>query len=372
MTEAELETAPEGAHEPLRDRRRPRASDHDPGRSRAQRVGRGILLGLAGVSIVAQVAVIGAVSWAITNPRAVTDAVTVWQFDPTPAIAGYATRSGMSERGRFLFYASTPSVVEGDAFDALCSRDQPDIGVLGCYTLADGRIYLYEITNLELQAFEVVVAAHEMLHAAWDRLSAAEQSALADLLEEAFASVDPDDELVGRIAEYEEFDPASRIPELYAIVGTELAVLPDALEQHYATYFDDRAAVVTQWEQVEAIFLALDAELDRLSAELDRLSTEIDAEQATANEAAAVLEADIAAFNDRASRPGGYTNQSAFERDRQELITRQSALTASIDATNLKVDAYNALVEEFTALNEQAAALDKDLNIDPQPLETTE
>jgi hypothetical protein len=314
--------------------------------------------------LVSQVAVIGAVSWAITNPRAVTDAVTVWQYDPTPAIAGYASRSGMSERGRFLFYASTPSIVEGDAFDALCSRDQPDIGVLGCYTLADGRIYLYEITNLELQAFEVVVAAHEMLHAAWDRLSAAEQAALAELLEEAFSTVDPDDELVSRIAAYEDVDPASRIPELYAIVGTELAELPDALEQHYATYFDDRSAVVTQWQEVKTIFLELEAELDRLSAE-------IDAEQAAANQAAATLEADIAAFNARASRPGGYTSQSAFERDRQALITRQSALTASIDATNLKVEAYNALVEEFTALNEQAAALDRDLNINPQPLETT-
>lgn len=372
MTEVQLETAPDGAPEPLRLRRDLCASAHEPDRSRARRVGRGILLGLAGVSIIAQVAVIGAVSWAVTNPRAVTDAVTVWQYDPTPAIAGYVARSGMSERGRFLFYASTPSIVEGDAFDALCSRDQPDIGVLGCYTLADGRIYLYEITNLELQAFEVVVAAHEMLHAAWDRLSTAEQAALAELLEEAFATVDPDDELVSRIASYEDFDPASRIPELYAIIGTELADLPDALERHYATYFDDRAAVVAQWEQVEAIFLELEAELDRLSAELDRLAAEIEAEQVAANQAAATLEADIAAFNDRASRPGGYTSQSAFERDRQALITRQSALTASIDATNLKVDAYNALVDEFTALNEQAAALDKDLNINPQPLATTE
>ncbi|MEN9621497.1 MAG: hypothetical protein RL499_1690 [Actinomycetota bacterium] len=371
MTEADLETVPAGAPEPVV-RRRERRAEHDAGRSRGRRIGRGVLVGLAGLSIAAQVVVIGAVGWAVTNPRAVTDAVTVWKYDPTPAIAGYASLSGMSERGRFLFYASTPSIVEGDAFDALCSRDQPDIGVLGCYTLADGRIYLYDITNVELQAFEVVVAAHEMLHAAWDRLSAAEQSTLAVLLEEAFATVDPDDELIERIASYEDADPTSRIPELYAIIGTELETLPDALEQHYAEYFDDRAAVVTQWLEVKSIFLALEAELERLNAELEQLSTEITAEQAAATQAATVLEADIAAFNARASRPGGYTNQSAFERDRQALIARQDALTASIDATNAKVETYNALVEEFNALNEEAAALDKDLNIERQPLETTE
>ena len=341
-------------------------------RSRGARFGRGVLVGLAVVSIVAQSAFLAAVGWAVTNPRAVTDAVTVWQYDPTPAIAGYATRAGMSDRGRFLFYASTPQVVEGDAFDALCSRDQPDIGVLGCYTLADGRIYLFEISNLDLQAFEVVVAAHEMLHAAWDRMTSAEQAALVEPLEAAFATVDPEDELVDRIAAYEEFDPSSRTPELYAIIGTELAELPQELEEHYAEFFDDRAAVVAQWSEVKTLFRELEAELERLSTELERLSLEITAEQSAATQAATVLEADIAAFNARASRPGGYTTQSAFERDRQALIVRQDALSASIDATNAKVATYNELVEEFTALNDEAAALDRDLNIDPQPLETTE
>lgn len=342
------------------------------GRTRAARLGRGLLVGLAVAGIVAQSAVIATAGWAVANPRSVGDTVTVWQYEPTPAISGYATRAAMSERGRFLFYASTPEVVPGDAFDLLCSRDEPDIGVLGCYTLADGRIYLYDITNVDLAAFEVVVAAHEMLHAAWDRLSADEQAALVDPLEEAFATVGADSELAQRIASYEDFDPTSRIPELYAIVGTELSNVPAVLEQHYAEYFDDRVTVIALWKQIEAIFAALEQELDRLSSELDRLAAEISAEQATAEQTAAVLEADIAAFNTRADRPGGYTSQSAFERDRQALIDRQSALTAAIDATNATVNAYNALVEEFTALNEQAAALNKDLNIDPQPIETTE
>jgi len=342
------------------------------GRTRASRVGRRWLLGLAVVCIFAQLALVATAGWAVANPRAVGDAVTVWQYKPTPAISGYATRAAMSDRGRFLFYASTPEVVPGEAFDVLCSRDEPDMGVLGCFTLADGRIYLYDITNVDLGAVEVVVAAHEMLHAAWDRLPAEEKAALVDLLEDAFATVGVDSELAQRIASYEEFDRASRIPELYAIVGTELPSLSPALEEHYAEYFDDRSAVVALWQQVEAIFSALEQELDRLSGELDRLAAQIDVEQGAAEQTAAVLEADIAAFNTRADRPGGYTSQSGFERDRQSLIARQKSLTAAIDATNATIDDYNALVTEFTVLNEQAAALDKDLNIDPQPIETSE
>lgn len=337
-------------------------------RSRGARLGRAVLLGVAAMSIVAQSALLGTAGWAAANPRTVGDLVAYWQYDPTPAIAGYASRAALSDHGRFLFYASQPRVLEERAFDRVCSRIEQGVGVLGCYTLADGRIHLYDITNVDLDEFEVVVAAHELLHAAWDRLSPDEQAALEGPLEEAFAAVPADSELVERIATYEAADPASRIPELYAIVGTELATIPDELEQHYARYFDDRGQVVALWEQVQAIFLGLEAELERLSAELKRISAEVDAEQASAEEVAAALEADITAFNARAERPGGYTNQSAFERDRQALIERQAALTSAIEATNAKINAYNTLVEEFTALNAEAAALGKDLNIDPQPL----
>ena len=343
-----------------------------PRRPRGRRAHRGILVGLAAVSIIAQAGLLATGGWAAANPRAVTDAVNVAQYDPTPAIAGYATRAGMSERGRYVFYASAPRVVAGDAFDSFCSRDTPDIGVLGCFTLADARIYLYDITNVALADFEVVVAAHEMLHAAWYRLSIDERRALVDPLEQAFATIDQDSELVRRIASYEEFDPTSRIPELYAIVGTEFAEVPDILEAHYATYFDDRAAVVTLWQQVKALFAELEQNLDRLSSTLDELATTINAEQATAEQTAAVLEADIIVFNERARRQGGYSNQSAFERDRQALIDRQAALTAAIDVTTALIAEYNTLLDEFTALNDEAEGLNRDLNINPQPIESIE
>ena len=340
--------------------------------SRSSRAARGVFITLAALSIVGQLALIAGAGWAAANPRAISDAITVSQYNPTPAVSGYATRAAMSDRGRFLLYASAPQVVAGDAFDGFCSRDEPDIGVLGCYTLADGRIYLYDIANVDLDDFEVVVAAHEMLHAAWDRMSADEQRALGDPLEDAVATIDPQGELAQRIAAYEEADPASRIPELYAIVGTELAVVPDMLEVHYATYFDDRAIVVALWQKVEGIFAQLDQELNRLSSELARLATQISAEQGAAEQTAATLETDITAFNERASQPGGYATQSAFERDRQVLIERQAVLTAAIDATNALVDDYTTVLAQFTELNDEAEAINRDLNLDPQPIEATE
>jgi hypothetical protein len=342
-----------------------------PARSRAARIGRGVLVGLAVVAIVAQGAVLTGAGWAAGNPRLVSDAVTVHRFEPPVAISALATEADMSERGRFVFYASVPELVPAESFDLFCSRDEPGIGVLGCFTFAEARIFLYDITDADLEPFEVVVAAHEMLHAAWDRLTAEEQLALEAPLEAVFAELGPDHELVERIASYEAFDPSSRIPELYAIIGTEIAVLPPALELHYAEYFDDRSVVVGVWQQIQAIFVELESELERLGAELEALAVRIDAERQAAERDATALEADISAFNARAARPGGYTSQSAFERDRDALIARQTALNAQIDATNATIDAYNALLAEFDALNEQAAALNRSLNIDPQPIETT-
>lgn len=329
-------------------------------------------MALAVLSMVAQAVVLAGAGWAVANPRLVSDAVTVHRFEPPATIAALATAADMTDRGRFVFYASVPELVAAERFDLLCSRDEPGIGVLGCFTFAEARIYLYDITDDALEPFEVVVAAHEMLHAAWDRLSLDERLALEAPLEEAFADLGPDHELVERIASYEAFDPSSRVPELYAILGTEIDPLPELLEVHYAEFFTDRSVVVETWRQIEAIFIELETELERLGSQLESLAAQIDAERLAAESDAAQLEADISAFNARAARPGGYTSQSAFERDRDALVARQTALTARIDATNATIDAYNSLLEEFTALNEQAAALNRALNIDPQPIESTE
>jgi len=179
-------------------------------RRRRSRVGRGILIGLASLAIGAQLGVIAAGAWAAANPRIVADRVTLLTTDLDATVAAYADRAGLSREGVELLHVSFARIVEPDRFDEFCSRDEPGIGVLGCYTLADGRIYLYDVENAELAALEPVVAAHEMLHAAWDRLTADEQDALAPLLEQAFAALGPQHELVERIAAYEADDPGSR------------------------------------------------------------------------------------------------------------------------------------------------------------------
>ncbi len=344
--------------------------------SRASRAGRGALVAVAVLAVLAQGAVIAGASWAVANPRPVTDAVTVWTTELDPTIERYADDAGLSDRGRFLLAASLPQILPAERFEQFCTVSAPGIGVLGCYTLDDGRIHLYDVTDDALSALEPVVAAHETLHAAWDRLAPQERSALVEPLESALAALGPDHELVERIAGYEERDPDSRIPELYAIIGTEVAGsatdgLGPFLEGHYAAYFDDRSRVVALAEQVQTLFAQLDEQLRQLSARVDELSARIVSEQEAYRADSDAFAADLAVFEERAATPGGYRSQSVFLADRDALIARQDALRARRDATNALVDEHNALLVDLEALNAEAAALNQAINVVAQPLEET-
>lgn len=345
-------------------------------RSRASRIGRGALVAVAALAVLAQGGVIAGASWVVANPRPVSDAVTVWTTELDPRIEEYGVQAGLNERGRFLLAASLPEILAPAEFERVCSVSAPGIGVLGCYTLDEGRIHLYDVTDDDLSALEPVVAAHEMLHAAWDRLAPEERDLLAGALESAFAALGPDHELVERIAGYEERDPSSRIPELYAIIGTEVRGsdidgLGPILEEHYLEYFADRSRVVALAEQVQSLFAQLEQQLLALAARVDELSARIVSEQEAYRVDSDAFTADLAVFEERAATPGGYRSQSVFLADRGALIERQDALRARRDATNALVDEHNALLVELETLNAEAAALNQAINVEAQPLAGT-
>jgi hypothetical protein len=333
------------------------------------RWGRLALLVLATIALVGQGALIAGGAWAATNSRFVADRVTALTIEIDPVVLEYARQAALTEEAVLLLRASQTQVVPAGEFDTFCTSREAGIGVLGCYRHGEGRIYLYDVVYDDLAPIEPVVAAHEMLHAAWDRMSAAEHDALAPLLEESFAALESDHELVERIAAYEAADPRSRIPELYAIVGTELTDIPEALERHYARWFVDRSASTALTARVSAVFADFQARLLALRDELTELSERIASEQSTYDADAAVLQADIAVFNVRAQQPGGYTSRSEFESDRDALVARQNALTDRLEATNSLIAQHNELLIELEALNAEADTLNRSINVTLTPIE---
>jgi len=301
--------------------------------------------------------------WVVENQRMIKDQLVAHQFETPENISSYIDQAGLSDQGSLYLRTSLPRVVPAYEFDRYCTRNEPGIGVLGCYTTRDSRIYLYEVTDPRLESIEPVVAAHEMLHAVWFRKTSEERDALAPLLEEAYAALGPDHPLIERMASYEADDPASRLPELYSIIGTEIREIPEALEAHYAEYFANRALVVDLADRVYRVFDTLQAELEQLSNELSSRNAEIEGLRFTYEETSRVLAGDIVAFNEKASTPGAFPSKSQFEATRAELVTRQERLESMRITLQTKIAEYNDRLEELNTLNDEVSELNQGINV---------
>jgi len=334
-----------------------------PRRERA-RLGPGRIAGLV-VGALLVIALGAAGTWVLTHPQRITDQFTVWNFSADATIAGYADRATMTDEGRFLFYASKPEVSPEGEFDAHCSSQVEDVGILGCYLHADKRIYLYDVTDDRLDGIEEVVAAHEMLHAAWDRMSDDERDALAPLLEAAADTRADDPDFSKTLEYYAKAEPGERLNELHSIIGTEFGDLGPELEKHYAQYFTDRAALVQLHVASHAVFQQQQDAIDDIVAQLDALEAGVDADYATYNAGYDQLNLDISDFNDRAES-GDFESQAQFDGERNELIARQADLDALYATIKDRKDQYDALLVQLDDLNAQVAELNQSINIKPR------
>ena len=310
------------------------------------------------------VTVVGAGAWGLMNTQRVADQFTVWNFDPSARLQQYIDRSTMAGDGEFLFLASTPAIETPATFDSVCSSREEDVGILGCYLPGAKTIHLFDVTDVRLDGLAEVVASHEMLHAAWDRMTAEDQGALAPLLEAEAARLSGDEKFAARLEFYARTEPGERLNELHSIIGTEIVDISDALESHYAVYFSDRHAVTDLHETSNAVFVEHQRRIEELVAEMDALVAAKDADYAAYNAGYDALGKDVNSFNVRANN-GEFSSQSQFNRERNTLIRRQADLDALYLTIDAKVIAYNALIAELASLNAEGADLNRSINIEP-------
>jgi hypothetical protein len=293
------------------------------------------------------------------NRQFVVDQVTVWQYKPSGAVSALAERATISDKGLFYFYASQPSLEATQKFNSQCDRKEPTSAILGCYSAQ--RIYIYDVADPRLDGIREVTAAHEMLHAAFERLSEKQKQELGVLLEAEYAKLHSE-EFQSRMDYYARAQPGDRVNELHSIIGTEVASISPELEAHYKQYFSNRQKVVELHATYQKIFDDLSAQSDALGAEVSRLREEISADITAHNAEAARLEEDIAALQARESTVDrtSASQVNAYNADRQALINRADALNqrkAEIDVKtaefNEKVKRYNDLVVRSNELKQK-------------------
>lgn len=314
-------------------------------------------LGSIIAGVLGTVIVLGATGWVLFNRQYILDLLNVWWYKPSASISSITERSGLSGDGQFYFYASQPKVEPASDFNNSCVRQEASSAILGCYSTQ--RIYIYDVTNAELDGVEEVTAAHETLHAIWERMSADDKKRVGSLLESAYLKLN-DPALEERMSYYDRTEPGERDNELHSILGTEYLNLGTDLETHYKKYFSDRSKIVALHQKYQSKFDDLKAQSDALAAEMATLKKTIDDQTVQYNTEAASASADAATLKQRYNTVDRTSKSEvdAYNTQRQQLLDRIDALDAfraqiisETNEYNKKVTQYNALVVTTNELN---------------------
>jgi len=192
-------------------------------------------------------------------------------YDPDAMVIQIADDVRLTEEGRRLFYLSDPQILDKTTFNENCVFAEFDL-VVGCYD--GGRIYLLDIEEPLLEGGELVTAAHEMLHAAYQRLSSSERQQLGDLLQ---AEIDrsSDQDLLERVNLYRQADSDSIDNELHSLLGSETQDLPPELEEYYQRYFLDRNIITSVAAEYNRAFDTLENEAQTMLATIETLNSEL-------------------------------------------------------------------------------------------------
>lgn len=282
-------------------------------------------------SIVAVVSIlcVAASVFGIVHRQDIRDWLVLRNYTPDQRIVTLADNVTMTDLGRKYLYVHKPELLSKEAFQHNCESGEETI-VLGCYIQYQG-IYIFDVTDERLSGIREVTTAHEMLHAAYDRLSTKEKQEVNDMLQKAFAA-STNERIKVTIESYRKKDPTIVTNELHSILGTEEITLTPELENYYRKYFNDRARLVAYSVQYEGEFTKRTNRIKSLEAELDVLRPKIDAAQGELSLQRSLLEAEKGRL------------------DALLAAERIDEYNAAVTGFNQRVTAYNTAIKRVQEL----------------------
>lgn len=272
----------------------------------------------------------------VSQRQAIQDEWQLYGYTAPVAVANLATQDGMTSYARRVYYVNRPGIISGSQFSQLCpsnNRSEKTI-VLGCYHGGQSGIELLGVNDPFLNGVEQVTAAHEMLHAAYDRLSTSEKNKIDALLTNYYQHDLHDARLLAIIDAYKLSEPNDVVNEMHSVFGTEIVSLPLPLEQYYQRYFTNRMDVVAFAAKYQAEFTNRQNVVTQDDAQLATLKTQIESIQSD-------LADQLAVINDSQARLTALRSSDVY------------AYNASVPAYNRLVDRYNSEVNYIQALTAQ-------------------
>ncbi|MDQ3123556.1 MAG: hypothetical protein M3Q14_02650 [bacterium] len=249
-------------------------------------------------------------------------------YTPSNEIIALADDTTMLGDSRRLFYVNRPALTDKTEFNEHCREDERSI-VLGCFISGEG-IYLLNVDDRRLEGIEEVTAAHELLHAAYERLGN-DQGKIDALVQNAYQRL-TNDRVKDTVELYRKQD-ASLVPnELHSILGTEVRDLPSELETYYARYFENRSKIVALSEQYEQAFTDRRNQVRVYDEQLASIKSRIES-----------LQSDLTSLN------SNLRNQQA-EMERLRAQDQNDAYNAQVPIYNSRVNQYNQDLDKLQSL----------------------
>ena len=236
---------------------------------------------------------------------------------------------------------------------------------MGCYK--NQRIYIYNVNDERLNGLKEVTAAHEMLHAAYERLPESDKKAVNTLLEKEYRK-NSDAEFSKRMDYYKRNQPGEEYNELHSIIGTEFADISPQLEDYYKRYFNNRSQVVALHSKYSDKFKELKRGSASLRKELENLSININNASLKYNKDISNLNSEINNFNSRAKN-GDFSSQEDFLNERRYLIKSTRKLEQDRANINRYIGQYESKRIEYNKLVDESNSMYKamDSTLAPAP-----
>lgn len=293
------------------------------------------------------------------NAQALSDWWQLRGYTPPSAVVTLASQDTMIPSAKHTFYVNHPDIESNASqFRTDCNESEKTI-ILGCYRSNQDGIFLYNVQDSRLFGIQQVTAAHEMLHAAYDRLSGHDKNYVDGLLWDYYNNGLHDQRIIDTINSYRQTEPNDIVNEMHSIFGTEVASLPAPLEAYYTRYFTNRQAVASYAAGYQAEFTSRENQIKADDARLAQLKSDISSEEQSLQTQLDQINSDRA----RLDSLRGSSNITEYNSNVGSFNSEVSAYNAGVDRLRSDINTYNQLV---TARN----AIAVDLNSLSQAIDT--
>lgn len=306
-----------------------------------------------------------AVALILVNSRAIIDYAKLYNYTPPIEIAELADQTMMTDKARKLFYVNHPQVADRGSFNGACNNRGERTIVLGCYHSVDRGIFLFEVSDPRLNGVKQVTAAHEMLHAAYDRLSSGDRERMDALLREFYNQKVQDKRIQDTIAAYEQSEPDDITNEMHSIFATEISDLTPELETYYADFFQDRKKVVGYAANYQQEFSRRQDQVRIYDLQLLKLKDTIDTNTARLSD----NEAEITSLQRQMEADRSSGNVEEYNARVPVFNNRVDRYNALIRSTQGSIAEYNRLVAERNVLALEIRGLSQSINSSFTPID---